>query len=87
VTGLKEAGMAWSQACISTTMVGVRASVLAGLGVSVMGKTEINEGLRAIGAEARLPRLPDADVGICYRDSELAPYAQALAAHVRKSNA
>jgi DNA-binding transcriptional LysR family regulator len=86
VKGLADAGISWSQACISTTMVGVRASVLAGLGVTVMGKTEINEGLRSIGADAKLPRLPDAEVGIYFRTREFEHIARALAAHFLKSN-
>jgi DNA-binding transcriptional LysR family regulator len=87
VQTLSAAGLRWSEACLSTTMVGVRASVLAGLGVTVMGQTEVNDGLRIIGAEARLPRLPAAEIVIYYRSKEFEHVAQALAGHVRKSNA
>jgi hypothetical protein len=52
-----------------------------------MGQTEVNDGLRIIGAEARLPRLPAAEIVIYYRSKEFEHVAQALAGHVRKSNA
>ena len=42
---LASIGMQWTQACLSSTMAGVRATVIAGLGISVMGQSEVTEGL------------------------------------------
>ena len=57
---LDEARVQWMQACLSTTMTGIRATVIAGLGLSVMGESEVGEGLRIVGSELNLPgcRLP-----------------------------
>lgn len=80
---LDEARVQWIQACLSTTMTGIRASVIAGLGLSVMGETEVGEGLRVVGTELDLPRLPPADIMIYYRTPELAKVANSLATEIR----
>jgi DNA-binding transcriptional LysR family regulator len=82
---LTRAGIKWSQACTSSTMAGVRASVIAGLGLSVMGQSEVTEGLRVVGPETGLPQLPYAQLVIYYRTREFEPAAQAFAAHLRHS--
>src|SRR5262245_50893057 len=66
VKALAASGVKWKQACISSTMAGVRASVIAGLGLSVMGQSEVTEGLRVVGPEVGLPRLPFAELVIYY---------------------
>jgi DNA-binding transcriptional LysR family regulator len=80
---LTSAGIKWTQACISSTMAGARASVIAGLGMSVMGQSEVTEGLRVVGPETGLPRLPFVQLVIYYRTREFEPAAQAFAAHLR----
>jgi DNA-binding transcriptional LysR family regulator len=80
---LDEAGVRWTQACLSTTMTGIRATVIAGLGLSVMGTSEVGEGLRIIGSELNLPRLPSADIMVYYRTRELAQAAKSLASEIR----
>jgi DNA-binding transcriptional LysR family regulator len=80
---LDEAGVQWTQACLSTTMTGIRATVIAGLGLSVMGKSEVGEGLRIIGNELNLPRLPSADIMVYYRTRGLAEVAESLATEIR----
>lgn len=82
---LAAARTSWTQACVSTTMAGVRASVIAGLGIAIMGQSEVTEGLRNIGSELALPQLPPAAIMIYYRSSELDEAANALARHVRRS--
>jgi DNA-binding transcriptional LysR family regulator len=82
---LTSADVRWSQACTSSTMAGVRASVIAGLGMSVMGVSEVTEGLRIVGPEMNLPQLPFAQLVIFYRTREFEPAAQAFAAHLRHS--
>ena len=82
---LSSAGQQWTAVCTSSTMAGIRASVIAGIGVTVMGKTEVTEGLRILSTESGLPRLSDAEVVIYFRDKGFENVAKALAAHVRKS--
>ncbi len=85
IRALTKASQKWSSVCTSSTMAGIRASVIAGIGITAMGRTEVTEGLRILGPEYGLPRLMDADVVIYFRDKEFESVAQALAAHVRKS--
>ncbi|MFO0991247.1 MAG: LysR family transcriptional regulator [Hyphomicrobiales bacterium] len=80
---LDEARMQWMQSCLSTTMTGIRATVIAGLGLTVMGDSEVGEGLRAVGNELNLPRLPPADIMVYYRTRDFANAAKALATEVR----
>jgi DNA-binding transcriptional LysR family regulator len=82
---LAGAGMPWTQACLSTTMAGVRATVIAGLGIAIMGQSEVTEGLRNIGTDLTLPQLPPAAIMIYYRSNDLDEAAQALSRHVRRS--
>ena len=82
---LTAADIRWSQVCISSTMAGGCASVIAGLGVLIMGQSEVTEGLRMVGPEIGLPRLPFAQLVIYYRTREFEPAAQAFAAHLRHS--
>ncbi|WP_037434394.1 LysR substrate-binding domain-containing protein [Sinorhizobium fredii] len=85
IRALSAAEQPYTTVCNSSTMAGIRASVIAGIGVTVMGKTEVTEGLRVLGSDAGLPRLSDADVVIYFRDKGFESVAKALAAHVRKS--
>jgi DNA-binding transcriptional LysR family regulator len=78
-------GTSWTQACLSTTMAGVRATVIAGLGIAIMGQSEVTEGLRNIGSDLTLPQLPPAAIMIYYRSNDLDEAAQALSRHVRRS--
>lgn len=78
-------GMQWTQACFSSTMAGVRATVIAGLGITIMGQSEVTEGLRIIGSELALPQLPPATIMIYYRNHDLDEAAQSLSGHVRRS--
>jgi DNA-binding transcriptional LysR family regulator len=82
---LAGAGTPWTQACLSTTMAGVRATVIAGLGIAIMGQSEVTEGLRNIGSELALPQLPPAAIMIYYRSNDLDEAAQSLSRHVRRS--
>jgi hypothetical protein len=65
-------------------MAGVRATVIAGLGISVMGASEVTEGLRIIGSEIVLPPLAPANIMIYHR-AGLDDAAQSLAGHVRRN--
>ena len=83
IQALDDAHMQWAQSCLSTTMTGIRATVIAGLGLSVMGESELGEGLRAVGSELDLPRLPPADIMVYYRTRDFANAAKVLATEVR----
>jgi DNA-binding transcriptional LysR family regulator len=82
---LAGAGLHWTQACLSSTMAGVRATVIAGLGITIMGQSEVTEGLRVISSELALPQIPPASIMIYYRSHDLDDAAQSLSRHVRRS--
>ena len=77
--------LAWTEACVSSTMAGIRATVIAGLGVTVMGQSEVSEGLRVIGNEFPLPQLPQASIMLYYRNRDFDESARSFAAHVRRN--
>ena len=85
IKALSAVNQPWTTACSSSTMAGIRASVIAGLGVTVVGKSEVTEGLRILGPDSGLPRLSDAEVVIYCRNAAFENVGKALAAHVRKS--
>lgn len=75
----------WTQAGLSSTIAGVRATVIAGLGITVLGQSEVTEGLEIIGSEFDLPQLPPVTIMIYYRDRALDEAARRLAQYVRRS--
>jgi DNA-binding transcriptional LysR family regulator len=56
---LDRAGIPWRITYSSPTVVGVRAAVRAGLGVTARPVEMLGSGLRVLGDDAALPRLPD----------------------------
>ena len=64
-------------------MAGVRATVIAGLGITVMGQSEVTEGMRVIGGELQLPPLRPAAIMLYYRSQDFDEAAQSLAVHLR----
>lgn len=75
----------WAQAGLSSTIAGVRATVIAGLGITVLGQSEVTEGLQVIGSEFDLPQLPPVTIMIYYRNRDLDEAARCLAQYVRRS--
>ena len=82
---LAKSGMRWNQACLSSTMAGIRATVIAGLGITVMGRSEVTEGMRIIDNDLSLPPIPPADIMIYYRKRDLKDSTESLARYVRQS--
>jgi DNA-binding transcriptional LysR family regulator len=58
---LERHGLTWRIACASSSLSGLRAAALAGLGVSVHARGLIPDGLMEINASTRLPELADVD--------------------------
>ncbi len=75
----------WTQAGLSSTIAGVRATVIAGLGITALGRSEVTEGLQIIGSEFDLPQLPPVTIMIYYRNRDLDEAARRLAQYVRRS--
>ncbi|CAN5556779.1 LysR substrate-binding domain-containing protein [soil metagenome] len=84
VEALTAAGLRWTQAGVSSTMTGVRATVVAGLGISVMGRSEVSEGLRIVNNDFALPRLPAAEIMLYFRSPDMGETARLLAGHISR---
>jgi len=58
---LERHGVTWRIACTSSSLSGVRAAALAGLGVAVHARGLIPDGLMEMNASYRLPELADVE--------------------------
>ena len=64
IDALHSAGREWVTACTVTNLNGLRAAVVGGLGVSVVGKSHVHEGMRVISTCKRWPALPVAELSV-----------------------
>ncbi|MFH0130106.1 LysR substrate-binding domain-containing protein [Variovorax sp. EL159] len=56
---LDAAGVAWTPRYTSSSLIGIKAALRAGLGVTARGVEQLDAGLRVLGAGDGMPRLPD----------------------------
>ncbi|MBS7780987.1 MAG: LysR substrate-binding domain-containing protein [Comamonas sp.] len=56
---LDAAGIAWTQRCTSPSLIGIRAALIAGLGVTARGVEQLGAGMRVLGVGEGMPRMPD----------------------------
>lgn len=64
---LDAAGMAWTPRHTGTSLVGIRAALRAGLGITARGVEQLDPGLRVLGAGDGMPLLPDLVYGLYIR--------------------
>jgi DNA-binding transcriptional LysR family regulator len=77
---LRRNGIPWRIACASGSLNGLRAAVLAGLGVAVFARSQIPAGLVELSTvEYRLPDLGEVDFVLLHRSTTPTPPARALA--------
>jgi len=81
---LDRAGIAWRMAYSSTSQTGTLAPALAGLAITVGLPGPLPPGLRWLGAEDGLPRLPDFAIALLTNEP-VGPVAEALARHIEDS--
>jgi DNA-binding transcriptional LysR family regulator len=63
---LESIGRNWKIACVSASAVGLQAAAMAGMAVTVLGRSALQPGLREISASEGLPPLPSVDL-LLYR--------------------
>ncbi len=63
---LEQMGRPWRIAYTSPSFGGIKAGVLAGLGVTVLAKSTVPEGLRVLGGTEKMPKLEDIRVHLHY---------------------
>ncbi len=56
---LDAAGIAWTPRYTSSSLIGIKAALRAGLGVTARGVEQLDAGLRVLGPGDGMPRLPD----------------------------
>lgn len=70
---LDRAGLPWAPRCSSSSLIGIKAVLQAGLGVSARGVEQLDSGLRVLGTGDGMPQLPDLDYCLCVRSHVVSP--------------
>jgi len=79
LTSLDRIGRQWRLTCVSESMNGLQAAVLAGIAVSVVGKSSILPGMRQLGRAESFPPLPKVDLVLYRAGGRRNPAADAMA--------
>jgi DNA-binding transcriptional LysR family regulator len=79
LAALQDSELTWEIVYTSPSLTGLRAAALAGLAITPLPESTVIAGLRILGAEAGLPRLPDIELAI-YEKPRPDKAAAALAA-------
>jgi DNA-binding transcriptional LysR family regulator len=79
LTALQSANRDWRVAFTSASNEGLQAAVRAGLGVTVLSKGMVPQGLKLLGAEHGLPAMPDAEIALYRAPGVLSRAAELLA--------
>lgn len=58
----------WTVACTASNLIGVQAAVAGGLGVTVLGKSFLQNGMKILPASAQWPALPASEVAVIGED-------------------
>lgn len=61
---LRGKGRQWRITCTAHSIMGLQAAVAGGLGISVLGKSFINQGLMEVSPDFGLPALPDTEIAV-----------------------
>jgi hypothetical protein len=85
VEALQAAGRRYRIAYTSSSLVGTHAPVLAGLAVTVSALSWLPDGLRVLGPDEGMPKLPDFGILLLKGPTARQPVTDALAAHIEAS--
>ena len=86
LAALQDSELTWEIVYTSPSLTGLRAAALAGLAITPLPESTVIAGLRILGAEAGLPRLPDIELAIYEKprpDKTAAALTAAMLALVR----
>jgi DNA-binding transcriptional LysR family regulator len=89
LAALQDSELTWEIVYTSPSLTGLRAAALAGLAITPLPESTVISGLRILGAEAGLPRLPDIELAIYEKprpDKAAAALAAALLALAQGSS-
>ncbi|MNP49379.1 hypothetical protein D3C76_1435610 [compost metagenome] len=54
----------WTSACLASNLNGVQAAVAGGLGITALGASFLQEGMRILEPSEKLPTLPSTEVAV-----------------------
>ncbi|QHI97134.1 transcriptional regulator LrhA [Xylophilus rhododendri] len=80
---LDASGIPWTLRTSSSSLIGVRAAVQAGLGVTARGVEQLDAGLRVLGLSDGLPRLPDLVYRLYVRRNVVNPVTRQVFEHLK----
>jgi DNA-binding transcriptional LysR family regulator len=75
----------WTAVCTASSLMGVQAAVAGGLGVTVLGRSFMQEGMQILNAPEHWPSLPMTEIVILGEDSEAARLVQPFVAFLTES--
>lgn len=75
----------WGAACTASSLMGVQAAVAGGLGVTVLGRSFVQEGMQILTAPEHWPSLPMTEVVILGEDSNAAELVRPLLTFLTES--
>ncbi|MDI9778761.1 MULTISPECIES: LysR substrate-binding domain-containing protein [Pseudomonas] len=82
---LEHAGIAWRQAYLASNLIGVKAAVRAGLGITARSQEMVGPDMRVLGQSDGLPALPDVTYYLWVRSNSANPLVRQAYAMVRAS--
>jgi DNA-binding transcriptional LysR family regulator len=75
----------WTAVCTASSLMGVQAAVAGGLGVTVLGRSFVQEGMQILHAPEHWPSLPMTEIIIMGEDSKAAGLVQPFVAFLTES--
>ncbi len=82
IRSLDAMGQSWRIVYTSPNFSGIRAGVAAGLGITAVARSTVADGLKILGAQHRLPRLPDVEMGLHYDPARISSAVYRLVEHI-----
>lgn len=82
---LDRIGRAWRITYTSPSLAGAQAAVLAGLGVTVLPKDMVPQGMHVLGIDDGFPELDDTEIALCRAPQGISKAAERLAEHIIRS--
>ncbi len=85
LAALEAEGRPWRVAFTSPSLAGLQAAVVAGLGITVLPRGMVAEGMRLVGPDLGLPSLPDTEIVLRRARGALSRAADLLSEHIVQS--
>lgn len=81
---LESVGMSWTTRCSAPSLIGIRAALHAGLGITARGVEQLDSGLRVLGAAEGMPAMPDLVYRLYIRSHVLNPLTRQVFDNLKK---